>query len=402
MTAVLRFPPPATGQHPPGDPEDRAAALAATFAETAVARDAAGGHAAAERALVRASGLLALTVPREHGGEGASWPVFFRVVRILAREDSALAHVFAFHHLQLATVLLYGSQEQQRRLLGETVREGLFWGNAFNRLDRRTLATEAWGGWQINGSKSYCSGSVGSDRLMLTALHAASDSFLVAALPTRAAGVTVQTDWDAFGQRQTDSGTVAFADVLVPDADVLQQPGAARSIAASLRPLLSQLVLANLYLGIAEGALAAARRFTREQARPWLASGVQASVDDPYVQHRYGELALAVRAAAPLAEEAAALLAAALRRGPAVDADERGEVAVAVAQAKVLAHRAVMLVANDLFELTGARSTSARLGLDRYWRNARVHTLHDPVDYKLRDLGRHFLTGSFPEPTSYS
>jgi len=77
-------------------------------------------------------------------------------------------------------------------------------------------------------------------------------------------------------------------------------------------------------------------------------------------------------------------------------------VAVAGAEAKVLAHRAGLAVTSQLFELTGARSTSERLGLDRFWRNVRVHTLHDPVDYKLRDLGRHRLDGRVPDPTPYS
>ena len=67
-----------------------------------------------------------------------------------------------------------------------------------------------------------------------------------------------------------------------------------------------------------------------------------------------------------------------------------------------LAHRAALEVSSQLFELTGPGATSTRLGLDRFWRNARVHTLHDPIDYKLRDLGRHALTGEFPTPTSYS
>jgi alkylation response protein AidB-like acyl-CoA dehydrogenase len=49
-----------------------------------------------------------------------------------------------------------------------------------------------------------------------------------------------------------------------------------------------------------------------------------------------------------------------------------------------------------MFELTGARSTSAKFGFDRFWRNARVHTLHDPVDYKMRDLGRYALDGRCP------
>ena len=355
MSAILQFPngrssaTDAAGDTATAHPEVLAHTLASKLAETAVARDAAGGHAAAERDLLRASGLLALTIPREHGGHGGDWPTLLRVVRILAREDSALAHVFAFHHLQLATVRLYGSAAQQARLLGDTAAEGLFWSNAYNRLDKRTTATPTEGGWHIAGTKAYCSGSVGSDRLMLTAWHEASAGFLIGALPTDAPGVAVQGDWDAFGQRQTDSGTVRFDGALLAQADLLQLPGTPSTVFATLRPQISQLVMANLYLGIAEGALAAARRFQREDARPWFASGVQASVDDPYVQHRYGELALDARAAQPVTDEAAQLLEAGWQQGLELQADERGEVAIAVAQAKALAHRAVMRISSDFF-----------------------------------------------------
>ena len=38
---------------------------------TAVARDRAGGHAAAEKALLRDHGLLLLSIPQERGGVGA-------------------------------------------------------------------------------------------------------------------------------------------------------------------------------------------------------------------------------------------------------------------------------------------------------------------------------------------
>ena len=250
MSAILRFPGP-QGAAPAATAEELAEALAARLAETAVQRDAAGGHAAEQREWIRASGLLALTVPREHGGQGGEWPSFYRVVRTLAREDSALAHVFAFHHLQVATVLLYGDAAQRERLLGETVEQRLFWGNAFNRLERRTTAARVPGGWRLDGSKGYCSGSVGSDRLMLTAWHEESESFLVGTVATRAPGVQVRTDWDAFGQRQTDSGTVVFEDVLLTDENTLQAPGTALSVRATLRPQISQQILANLYLGIA-------------------------------------------------------------------------------------------------------------------------------------------------------
>ena len=76
--------------------------------------------------------------------------------------------------------------------------------------------------------------------------------------------------------------------------------------------------------------------------------------------------------------------------------------AIAANEAKVLAHRGAIEVSSQFFELTGARATSQKLGLDRFWRNARVHTLHDPIDYKYRDIGLYLLDGQYPEPTSYS
>jgi alkylation response protein AidB-like acyl-CoA dehydrogenase len=72
--------------------------------------------------------------------------------------------------------------------------------------------------------------------------------------------------------------------------------------------------------------------------------------------------------------------------------------AIEVAEAKVLAHRAGVAVTSEVFELTGPGATSAKLGLDRFWRNARVHTLHDPIDLKLRDIGHFHLQGRLPPP----
>lgn len=382
-------------------------ALARELAATAVERDQAGGHAAAQRELIRASGLLALTVPTEHGGLGADWPTFYRTLRRIAQADSALAHVFGFHHLQVATVRLFGTEAQQRTQLRDTVEQRLFWGNALNPLDKRTVAeptgsAPASDGWVLHGPKSYCSGSVGSDRMTVSGWYAPTQSLLIAAVPTDRAGITVQADWDAFGQRQTDSGTVDFDHVAIAPDEVLTWPGATPTPQATLRTLVSQLIMANLYLGIGQGAFNEGREFSRELAKPWAASGVSRSVDDPYVQHRYGELWLHLRAAEAVTDAAALQLQAAFQRGSALTAAERGAVAIAAAEAKALAHRAGIEVSGQVFELLGARATSARFGYDRFWRNARVHTLHDPVDYKLRDLGRHALEGRWPEPGSYS
>ncbi len=386
----------------PFDPLAVADELAEEFALTAVARDAAGGHPGRERERLRASGLLALSIPKAFGGADGTWSTVYRVVRRLAETDSAVAHLYGFHHLQIASVLLYGTPTQRQRLLEATIEHGLFWGNALNPLDRRVIASEDAEGYEVDGIKSFCSGSVGSDMLTFSAWHEASQSNLIAAIPTRRAGVSVHEDWDAFGQRQTDSGTVTFDHVRLHADDVLLPPGASQTAHQTLRPCVAQLSMTNLYLGIARGGLDAAIRFTTEVARPWFASGVERSADDPFVQRRYGELHLLVKPAMLLADAAAVALDRAFSLGHALTARERAEVAIAVAEAKVLSHRAALAVGTELFDNTGARSASARYGFDRFWRNARVHTLHDPVDYKLRDIGRYAIEGRAPDPSPYS
>ena len=183
---------------------------------------------------------------------------------------------------------------------------------------------------------------------------------------------------------------------------VLQAPGQEATPQATLRSQVAQLIMANLYLGIAEGAFEAARNYTRDESKAWFASGVARASDDPLIQHRYGQLWLLLRPAVVLADHAAVELDKVFNKGALISARDRGELAVAVAEAKCLAHRAGVDISSQMFELTGARSTSAKYGYDRFWRNVRVHTLHDPVDYKYRDLGRYALEGTLPEPTAYS
>lgn len=369
---------------------------------TAVERDRAGGHPAAEKALLRDHGLLVLSVPQELGGTGADWPDILATVRRIATVDSSLAHLLAFQHLQLSGVLAYGSAEQQARWLGDTVRDHLWWGNTANPADPRLRATESNGGLLLNGIKGFCSGTRGSQRLLTTAIHEPTGQMLIAVLPTETPGITIHDDWDPIGQRQTDSTSVSFDNVPLAWSDVLHRPGAPSSPFRSLRGLLAQLILVNLYTGLAQGALSEARQYTLNEARPWAASGVARAADDPYTVHRYAEMHLTTTAAAALADSAAQQLQQAWEQGEDLQHEERGQVALASAEAKVLAHRAALSVGEGVFDVCGARSARAAQGLDRFWRNARTHTLHDPIDYKLRDIGRYALEGRLPEPTLYS
>lgn len=85
-----------------------------------------------------------------------------------------------------------------------------------------------------------------------------------------------------------------------------------------------------------------------------------------------------------------------------LSARQRGEVAEWVASAKVVTTDTGLRVTAGVFEVTGAKATSLRVGLDRFWRDVRTHTLHDPVAYKNRELGRWQLLGEVPEATWYT
>lgn len=376
--------------------------LTRTLDQTAVARDREGGTAKRERDLIRDSGLLSASIPVAYGGAGSSWLEIMQLVRLLSTADSSLGHLFGFHHLLVATVRLFGAPTQWENAYRETASGRLFWGNALNPLDPGTTLSRTDAGIVVHGKKSFCSGALDSDRLVVSANDAATGKLVVAAIPSDRGGLRYNQDWDNLGQRQTDSGSVELDHVVVHEAEILSTPGPLGSPFASLRPCIAQLVLCNVYLGIAQGALAIAKPYTHTQRRAWPASGVSSAVEDPYVLARYGELFVQIESARLLAEAAGGALDRAWDAKEQVTPELRGQAAIAIAAAKVATTRASLDVSTRIFDVMGARSTTAKLCLDRFFRNARTHTLHDPVDYKLKELGEWELLGKLPVPSFYS
>ncbi len=377
--------------------------LAATFRQDAAERDLAAGTPKHERDLIRASGLLSLSVPTHLGGLGGTWPTLLGAVREIASADASLAHLFGYHHLGVITPHLIGTPEQRDYWYAETARRGLFWGNCLNPLDPRTsLARGEDDAILLRGEKSFCTGAADSDVMLVSATWPGESRLQVAVLPTTAEGISVRDDWDNLGQRQTDSGSVSFRDV-VCDADAfLGPPGAGGSVWATLRPCVTQSILSNIFLGLAQGALAEAREYTLGLEKPFAVSGGTRPAEDAYVLEHYGEMYVQVAGAEGLLNQAADALQSAWQREYALSAEERGACAAAVSVAKVAAGRAALEVTSRVFEVMGARATSARFRFDRFWRNARTLTLHDPLDYKVREVGDWFLNSRLPTPSFYS
>jgi alkylation response protein AidB-like acyl-CoA dehydrogenase len=389
-------------QHHPASIREAIQDLTQLFGLSAIERDERGGTPKAERDAIRKSGLLALSIPKQYGGQGADWTETLEAVRAFARVDSSLAHVFGFHHLLLATVRLFARPDQWEPWFEQTARKHWFWGNALNPLDTRTVAKKFDNWYEFSGKKSFCSGALDSEMLIASGIDESSGKLLLATIPTSRTGIMLHHDWNSFGQRQTDSGSAVFERVRVEESELLLDPGPLSTPFTCLRPLLSQLIFAHMFLGIGEGMFAEMKRYTLHESRPWFKSPAQQASKDPHTLRHYGEFFIGLESVRLLLQQATTLFDEAWARGPALDEQTRGRVAIAIAAAKVAATRVGLELSSDLFDVAGARATHGALRLDRFWRNLRTQTLHDPVDYKLQELGDWAVNDELPEPSFYS
>jgi len=370
---------------------------ATTLAAGAIDRDRTGAVPAAELAGLDRSGLIALTIPREHGGPDLSPVTLAEVIRRIAAVDPAIAQVPQGHFLLVDVLAVWGSDHQRRRLFGDIL-DGARLGNALSERGGRhaqELRTRLEDGRTLNGRKYYCTGAITSRWIGVSALDD-DDRLVLVFVPRGADGVELDEDWNAMGQRATVSGGATFSDVAVdPDLVVPYQRAFEAPQQLGAR---AQLVHAAIQVGIAGGALADAREFVRTRARPFFEAeragwATEASAD-PYVIERFGRLAAEVHAAELLLADAARTLEAIGRRPRDADAASRGS--IAVAQAKAFASEVAVRVASDVFSLSGASAADERHDLSRHWRNARTHASHDPADWKYHHVGNYLLNGALP------
>ncbi|MCR9259359.1 MAG: acyl-CoA dehydrogenase family protein [Pseudomonadaceae bacterium] len=203
------------------------------------------------------------------------------------------------------------------------------------------------------------------------------------------------------GQGGTGSGGIEFRDLYVPHANLLNGIDILNLPDSSVIGPIYQLGFSAMYVGMAKGALTCATEYVRTNARPWMESNVAHAVEDPYILTEIGTLQAYASAAEALVSQAALKVNKvndALQQDLSTEAiaDLRAQAAVLVAQAKVVSTEVALRVCQDIFQTTGARSTLAEQRLDRFWRDARTLTLHDPKPYKARLIGEALLQGKRP------
>ncbi|WP_158846543.1 acyl-CoA dehydrogenase family protein [Saccharothrix deserti] len=360
--------------------------LATALRVDAAERDRRGAEPAAEVDALRRSGVLAI----------GDWATQQAVTRVVGAADANVGHLLGYHYLQVWRSGLFDTPAGDN-LSGAD----LFWAGVSNPLDAALELRPVDGGFEVTGRKTFATGASVADRLVVSATRTDNGDKVTFTLDAKAEGITYAGDWDNIGQRLTASGGVVFDHVHVPADQVLGVHDETNP-RLSLAALGFQLVLAQLYVAMAEGALAEAAQYTRTTTRPWFLSGVDTATADPYILGTYGELVSETQAAGFLTDHASDRLHQASERGADLTADERAETAAAISSAKVVSTKVANQTTSRVFELCGARATAAGYAFDRFWRNARTLTLHDPVSYKAREVGAYFLTGEHAPFTGYS
>ncbi|MDP9496591.1 MAG: acyl-CoA dehydrogenase family protein [Actinomycetota bacterium] len=218
-------------------------------------------------------GLFGLPFPEEHGGMGGDLFALCLAVEELARVDQSVAITLeAAVSLGAMPVYRFGNEEQQRKwlpLLCSGRALGAFGltepGAGSDAGGTRTTARLVDGEWVVNGSKAFITNSGTSlTRLVTVTALTGPGEISTVLVPVPTPGLTVEPAYDKVGWHASDTHPLTFADVRVPEANLLGERG--RGYANFLSTLdEGRIAIAALSVGAAQGCVDASVTYARQR-----------------------------------------------------------------------------------------------------------------------------------------
>jgi alkylation response protein AidB-like acyl-CoA dehydrogenase len=372
-----------------------ALALVPAFAARAEAYDEFGDFPAEDMAEIRAAGLAGLMVPTRLGGAGSGFAGYAEVAMALAAGNGATALIYNMH--ASVTGALAMIPDEVARTLGvpesffgmrdrvlRAAAEGALYGVAMSergagsRLSELTTSySPVPEGWQIKGSKTFCSGAGHLDGYLVAARRGDKVSHFVVPAGGPDEGLTVERTWNSLGMRATASHDLHL-DVVVP-ADALL--GGVEGLSLLVAQVMPQWLVASyaaVYVGVAQAALDAACSYAAGRGFQRL----------PAVRARLGRADAAVAAARQLIRETA-------RR---VDAEPgTPETNRWIWRAKLVAGETAADVSASVLEAAGTAATRRGNPLERLYRDARCGSLQPATSDVCADYLGLAVLGKDPE-----
>ncbi|WP_183094733.1 acyl-CoA dehydrogenase family protein [Nocardioides stalactiti] len=358
---------------------------------------------------LKEAGVGRLRIPVADGGAGLSLPQLFAALIDLAEADSNAAHILRTHYWFVEQHLQGSNDPAFRARLSLAVDDKLV-GNGFSEQSKLPVGlyfetaftpdpASADGGYRLNGTKFYSTGSIYSDYTQIWAA-APEGRIAGAVIPVDREGVSILDDWDGFGQRLTGTGTTQLDDVRVAADEIfdLGEPDGepVPGYQGAFLQLYLQAVTAGILRSVRDDAVALVKRRARSYSH---ANAPQSPAADPQVLQVVGEIsadAFAAEAIVLRAAEALQVAADSVVDGvPTAEAAEAAQ--LAAAHAKVAVDRFSYATAARLFDVGGTSATQAAYNLDRHWRNVRTISTHNPTFLKASAIGAHVVDGTaFP------
>ncbi|WP_017347244.1 acyl-CoA dehydrogenase family protein [Pantoea sp. A4] len=349
---------------------------------------------------LKSSGFTALRVPKAEGGSGATLPELFNLLIELAEADSNLVQALR-GHFGFVENILTSDDKARREVWLPRLAQGDLVGPAWSEVgDARqsvfsTRVQRVGDHWRLDGRKFYTTGSLYADWIDI-GLTDDQGKGVAVTVSRHAPGVSVLDDWNGFGQTLTASGTAQFDQVRIEDHQLYDENK------FRYAPAFFQLVHLATLAGIGRAQSDEVARHVAARTRTYSNGNAPRAAQDAQVLQVVGSLrGAAYSSGAIVLRNAEAVQRAYLARFQPDEKVEEQAIAIAeleVSQSLNVVTDLILNASTTLFDALGASATLKPLGLDRFWRNARTLSSHNPRIYKDRIVGDFAVNGTLPPP----
>ncbi|SFS30930.1 Acyl-CoA dehydrogenase [Acinetobacter bohemicus] len=316
----------------------------------------------------------------------------FQLLIELAKADSNVVQALRGHFAFVEDRLNAHKTEDQTVWFQHFVKGDLV-GNAWTEIgnveigDVGTRVTEnKQGQLVVNGQKYYSTGTIFADWIDLFALDETTNQHVIAVVSTQANGIQISDDWDGFGQRTTGSGTLIIQNVAINRDHILPFENRFKYQTAFY-----QVVHLATLAGIALSAVDIFTQEVRKRTRIYSHGNAQLVREDAQILQVIGKAYAQAYAAETIVLRTAEALDAAYfnhfegDENADLQANDRAE--LESSQGQVVISELVLKLTTELFNALGASASTTEKQLDRFWRNARVVSSHNPLIYKEKVIG---------------
>ena len=340
---------------------------------------------------LKQAGFGALRVPVKLGGDGVSLPQLFQLLTELAKADSNIVQALR-GHFAFVEDRLNAHKFSNQELWFKRFSQGELVGNAWTEVgqvkigDVITRVTQKNGQSVVNGQKFYATGTIFADWVDLFAYDETTGQNVIAAISRHASGVEILDDWDGFGQRTTGSGSLYLTNVVVEKDHIL--PFEQRF---KYQTAFYQVIHLATLTGIAQSAVATFIHEVQKRERIFSHGNADLVRNDAQILQVIGKASAQAYASESITQKTAQALQKAylshFTESEIKQLQANNHAELESAQGQVVISDLVLALTSNLFNTLGASASTTSKQLDRFWRNARVVSSHNPLIYKEKVIG---------------